>query len=139
MHEMHHPHPILVLVEDDADTEMLVLRILNKIGIRAVVVLRDGQDAIDWFTQSSARPLLVLLDMKLPRVDGLDVLREIRSMVAAKSAAIVMFSTVGTIETVTRAMRLGANDFAVKPVDTNRLQNVIHDLVGKHMPTAMVG
>ncbi len=139
MHERHHPNPILVLVEDDADTEMLVLRILTKIGIHEVVVIRDGQDAIDWFFQSNARPNLVLLDMKLPRVDGLDVLREIRPRDAAKSAAIVMFSTVGSIETVTRAMSLGANDFAVKPVDTNRLQDVIHDIVGKHMPAAMVG
>ena len=138
MLEWNHPDPVLVLVEDDRDTETLVLRILSKIGVHEIAVIRDGQDAIDYFRHATARPQLVLLDVKLPRVDGLDVLREIRFNPAAESAAIVMFSSVGTIEIVTRAMSLGANDFAVKPVDTNRLHDVIHDLIGKHMPAASI-
>jgi len=138
MDALSYQNPVLVLVEDDVDTEMLVVRMLAKNGIHEVKVLRDGQDAIDWFQESAARPVLVLLDMKLPRVDGLGVLREIRQLPTVQSTAIVMFSTVGSIETVTRAMSLGANDFAVKPVDTNRLQDVIQDVIRKYVTPARV-
>jgi DNA-binding response OmpR family regulator len=61
MDALSHPNPVLVLVEDDTDTEALVVRMLAKKGIEEITVLRDGQDAVDWFQHSAARPCLVLL------------------------------------------------------------------------------
>lgn len=80
----HQNHKIILLVEDNSDDEALTLRALRKNNIlNEVTVARDGQQAIDYFFGEGASanpvPAVVLLDLKLPKIDGLEVLRRIRA------------------------------------------------------------
>lgn len=119
----------VVLIEDDGDTEQLVLRRLRKAGVGDVVVLRDGQEAIEWFRSATGPAQLVLLDIKLPRIDGFAVLKEIRGFDSTRDSRVVMFSSDGSVETATRALACGADDFAVKPVDNAELSATICGIV----------
>ena len=130
------PEGPVVLIEDDGDTEQLVLRKLRKAGVGDVVVLRDGQEAIDWFRFAPGPAQLVLLDVKLPRVDGFAVLKSIRSFTSTRDSRVVMFSSDGSVELATRALAWGADDFAVKPVDNAELAETIRGIVARFCLTA---
>ncbi len=117
--------PIL-LVEDNPDDEALTLRAFgkNKIG-NPVVVARDGVEAIDYLFASgshegrdaSVMPAVILLDLKLPRIDGLEVLRRIRADERTALLPVVVLTTSREIQDIREAYRLGANSYIRKPVD----------------------
>jgi two-component system, response regulator len=115
---------VILLVEDNPKDEALTLRALKKNNIlNQVVVARDGVEALDYLFASGAGdilhplPQLVLLDLKLPKIDGLEVLRRIRSDERTRILPVVVLST--SIEDRDRleGYRLGANSYVRKPVD----------------------
>src|SRR5579863_4635245 len=117
--------PIL-LVEDNRDDEMLTLRALKKNNIlNDVVVARDGVEALDYLFGTGAHagrdlsvlPQVVLLDLNLPRIGGLDVLRRIRAEERTKLLAVVVLTSSKEEEDVIRSYSLGANSFVRKPVE----------------------
>lgn len=117
--------PIL-LVEDNPDDEALTLRAFGKNGVlNPVIVVRDGVEAIDYLfaagTHSgrdlSRMPVVVLLDLKLPRIDGLEVLRRIRADERTALLPVVILTTSGEQRDIQQAYQLGANSFIRKPVD----------------------
>lgn len=114
--------PIL-LIEDNPDDEALTLRAFAKNGIaNPLVVARDGVEAFDYLLPESEavtplRPALVLLDLKLPRIDGLELLRRLRADERTDCLPIVVLSTSNEKADIQAAYRLGANSYMRKPVD----------------------
>jgi CheY-like chemotaxis protein len=117
--------PIL-LVEDNPDDEALTLRAFKKNRIaNEVIVARDGVEALDYLFGSGAHagrdltamPAVVLLDLKLPRLDGLEVLRRIRADERTRLLPVVVLTTSKEQQDIFEAYRQGANSYIRKPVD----------------------
>lgn len=115
---------VILLVEDNPKDEALTLRALKKSNITSrVVVARDGVEALDYLltpgTDGSGRPTpqLILLDLKLPRIDGLEVLEQIRSNDRTRLIPIVILTTSVEDKDRLKGYRLGANSYVRKPVD----------------------
>lgn len=116
---------VILLVEDNPDDEALTLRAFRKNNIHnKVVVARDGVEALDYLFGSGAHsqrdttdlPQVVLLDLKLPRVDGLEVLRRIRADERTKLLPVVILTSSREDQDVINGYRLGANSYVRKPV-----------------------
>jgi len=117
--------PIL-LVEDNPDDEALTLRAFSKNRIaNQVIVARDGVEALDYLFGSGSHagrdlstvPAVVLLDLKLPRIDGLEVLRRIRADERTRLLPVVILTTSKEQQDIFEAYSLGANSYVRKPVD----------------------
>ena len=116
----------ILLVEDNPDDEALTLRALKKNNIlNEVVVARDGVEALDYLFGTgtycgrhlTANPPLVLLDLKLPKVDGLEVLRRVRADPRTKYLPVVMLTTSSEERDMLEAYNLGVSSYIRKPVD----------------------
>jgi CheY-like chemotaxis protein len=112
---------LILLVEDDPDHELLTIRALKKSQIaNEVRVARDGEEAIDLLLgEKPVRPQVVLLDLKLPKVDGLEVLRRIRADDATKMLPVVVLTSSDEERDVVRSYQLGVNSYIRKPVNFN--------------------
>lgn len=116
--------PIL-LVEDNPDDEALALRAFHKSNMtNQIVVARDGEEALNYLfndTQSDdwEMPAVVLLDLKLPKIDGLEVLRRIRDNPETKRLPVVILTSSKHEEDLIEGYKLGANSYVRKPVDFN--------------------
>ena len=123
----------ILLVEDNPDDEVLTLRALTKNNFaNQVTVVRDGQQALDYFfgEGASARPVptLVLLDLKLPKVDGLEVLRRIRGDVRTALQPVVILTSSREGQDLVSSYRLGANSYIRKPVDFAQFMEAVRQL-----------
>ena len=117
---------VILLVEDNPRDEKLTLRALKKSNIvNDVIVVRDGAEALDYFFGSDAQaadesfvmPQLVLLDLKLPKVDGLEVLRRLRAHKRTRKLPVVIFTSSSEEEDVLSSYSIGANSYVRKPVE----------------------
>jgi two-component system, response regulator len=131
------PNKIILLVEDNPDDEALTLRALKKSHIaNEVVVTRDGAEALDYLFcrgPHSARdpdilPAITLLDLKLPKVDGLEVLEQIRANPATRYMPVAIFTSSKEEQDLIEGYRLGANSYIQKPVDFNRFIGAVQNL-----------
>jgi len=127
----------ILLVEDDADDELLTRRALKKSNVlNDVVVARDGAEALDYLFASgeyegrdpSAMPQVVLLDLNLPKLDGLEVLGRIRADERTRLLPVVILTSSEEQENVVKGYGLGANSFVKKPVDVGRFHAAVLDL-----------
>lgn len=126
----------ILLVEDNASDEKLTLRALERCGVACeVVVRRDGPDALDYLLgtgESDAghrpSPALILLDLNLPRLDGLDVLRRIRLDPRTRLLPVVMLTSSKQDEDVRGSYVAGANAYACKPVDFTEFGHLVKTL-----------
>ena len=113
----------ILLVEDNPDDVELTLHALRRAQVASpVLVARDGAEALEiLFGGGSAlrgrRPRIVLLDLKLPRVSGLEVLERIRGEASTRTLPVVVLTSSGEERDVARAYALGANSYVVKPVE----------------------
>jgi two-component system response regulator len=128
---------VILLVEDNPDDEMLALRAFRKNEIRnPVVVARDGAEALDFLIGTGistdrgaiVRPSLVLLDLNLPKISGLDVLRRVRANPATKHLAVVVLTTSNEDRDVIESYDLGANSYVRKPVEFNAFMDAVKQL-----------
>jgi two-component system, response regulator len=119
----------ILLVEDNPDDEELTLRALKKNGItQEVVVARDGVQALDFLFGTAELPQLVLLDLKLPKIDGLGVLERVRADPRTKHVPIVVLTSSKEESDVRRAYALGANSYVRKPVDFEKFNEAVKTL-----------
>src|ERR1051325_9327051 len=115
----------IVLAEDNPNDVELTLTALSEINLaNEVVVVRDGAEALDYLFQRNAyadrppgNPAVLLLDLKMPKVDGLDVLRAIKADDALKTIPVVMLTSSREEQDLVRTYELGVNAYVVKPVD----------------------
>lgn len=107
----------VLLVEDNPDDESLTRRGLRKAGWDdAVVVARDGAAALDAIRDMEQLPDLVLLDLKLPKFDGTEVLRQIRGEERTRRLCVVVFTSSSEPRDIERCYGLGCNSYIIKPV-----------------------
>ena len=127
----------ILLVEDDPQDVRLTLRELQRENLRnQVVVARDGAEAIDFLfcrgefsgRSSLHPPKLVLLDLKLPKVSGLEVLREIKSRPETRAIPVVVMTSSGEERDVIESYKLGVNSYIQKPVDFEQFRQMVKTL-----------
>jgi len=129
----------ILLVEDNLDDVELTLRALKRNGINnRIVTMRDGAQALDYLLRrgqyehnNDAAPALILLDLKLPKVDGLEVLEHIKSDPQLKIVPVVMLTSSRQERDVTRAYTLGVNSYICKPTDFTDFIETVNNL-GKY-------
>jgi two-component system response regulator len=128
---------VILLVEDNRDDEELTLRALAKSKItNPVVVVRDGVEALDWMFRRGTHanrtdhevPQVILLDLKLPKIDGLEVLRELRAHDATKLVPVVILTSSVEEQDLLRGYGLGANSYIRKPVDFTQFVDAVRQL-----------
>ena len=126
----------ILLVEDNADDELLTLRALKKNNIKnEIVVARDGVQALDYLLGDGnptehprALPQVVLLDLKLPRIDGLEVLRRLRADERTKLLPVVILTSSNEERDRLSGYNLGANSYVRKPVDFEQFTEAARQL-----------
>jgi DNA-binding response OmpR family regulator len=112
---------LILLVEDDPDHEVLTIRALKKSNVaNQVQVARDGEEAISLlFGDNAIKPQVVLLDLKLPKIDGLEVLRRIRENETTRMLPVVVLTSSDEERDVVRSYQIGVNSYIRKPVNFN--------------------
>jgi CheY-like chemotaxis protein len=126
----------ILMVEDDPNDVELTLTALEEYNlVNEVVVARDGQEALDYLYcqgQFSRRPrenpAVILLDLKLPKVDGLEVLNRIKSDERLKMIPVVVLTSSREERDMMRSYQLGVNAYVVKPVDFHEFVNAVREL-----------
>ena len=135
MNDLH--QRVILLVEDNPDDEVLTLRALRKSNIRnPIVVVRDGAEAVDYLfargahsgRDASIQPQVILLDMHLPKLDGLAVLRHIREDERTQTLPVVMLTSSNEERDLVGSYRLGVNSYVRKPVDVGAFFEAIRQL-----------
>src|SRR5213082_3766695 len=115
------PNQVLVIDDDEAAREILV-ELLGRIGFHAFSVA-DGKAGLEWLQGAAAPPQAVLLDLRMPGLDGFEVLRRYREN--GGTAPVIALSAMDEKEHVVKAMRLGASDYLVKPIEPDELREAI--------------
>ena len=127
----------IVLIEDNPHDVELALRALKKNGLaNKVQLLQDGAEALDFLFSTgayanrnyNARPKVILLDLKLPKVDGLEVLRRIKADERTRSIPVVVMTSSQEEQDIVESYRLGVNSYIVKPVDFDKFAQSVADM-----------
>lgn len=119
--------PILLIEDNPADVDLTLRALARRRLANPVVVARDGEEALAWipcWEAGEALPLLILLDLKLPRIDGLEVLGQLKSHEISRQIPVVVLTTSEEDRDIDTAYSLGANSYIVKPVDFLRFVEV---------------
>lgn len=121
---------LILLIEDNPDDEALTLRSLKKNGIvNPVKVARDGEEAVDYlFDAGNAVPVLVLLDLKLPKIPGLEVLQRMRADARLRLVPVVILTSSKEDSDLIAGYTLGCNSYIRKPVDFDQFNAAIQTL-----------
>jgi two-component system response regulator len=128
---------VILLVEDNPDDEMLTLRAFKQNNIaNEVIVARDGAEALEYLFGTgqyekrdlSIMPAVILLDLKLPKVDGLEVLRRLRADDRTKRLPVVILTSSKEERDIVSSYDLGANSYIHKPVDFDRFTKAVGQL-----------
>jgi len=128
---------IILLVEDNPDDVELTLLSLKQHNIsNEVVVTRDGAEALDYLFATGAyadcdksiMPAVILLDLKLPKIDGLEVLRRLRADERTKLLPVVILTSSSEEQDMLNGYKLGANSYVRKPVDFNQFSDAVKQL-----------
>lgn len=126
----------ILLVEDNKHDAELALMALEEKNLGHVVLLKDGEEALNYlFARNkysnrdiNQQPKVILLDLKMPKIGGLEVLQKIRSDERTSKIPVVVFSSSREEKDITRSYELGANSYIVKPVDFDELTKIVYDI-----------
>ena len=120
---------VILLVEDNPDDEALAIRALRKNNIKnEIVVARDGVEAIDYLQGNGRKPCLILLDIKLPKKNGFDVLAQVRGGEKTRMIPVVILTSSREEDDLARGYSLGANSYIRKPVDFKQFTEAVRQL-----------
>ena len=128
---------VLLLVEDNPNDEELTLRAFRKVNVaNPIAVVRDGAEALDWLFASGAHagrnpldtPAVILLDLKLPKLSGLEVLKRLRADERTRLVPVVVLTTSNEDRDVIESYALGANSYIRKPVNFNDFTQAVAQL-----------
>jgi len=127
--------PILLVEDDPHDLELTLVALERSQLANEVIVVRDGAEALDYLFRQNAHaerpegnPAVLLLDLKLPKVDGLEVLAKLRETESLRSIPVVMLTSSREEPDLNRAYQLGVNAYVVKPVEFKEFVSAISDL-----------
>jgi len=127
----------ILMVEDNPDDQTLILRTLRKNNIaNEVVVASDGAEALDYLfgrgahagRDTSITPTVILLDLKLPKIDGLEVLKRVRGNERTKLLPTIILTSSDEERDIVESYRLGANSYVRKPVNFDQLSDAVRQL-----------
>jgi CheY-like chemotaxis protein len=126
----------IILIEDDDGHATLIERNLRRAGLtKGLIRLADGQEAVDYFFGPDARfeqnalsAPVILLDLKMPRIDGLEVLRRLKTHPRTASLPVVMLTTTDDPREIERCYELGCNVYVTKPVESEAFIEAVHRL-----------
>jgi two-component system response regulator len=123
------PSRNILLVEDNPDDEALTLRALSRNNVNArVIVVHDGQEALEWLAAADEPPALILLDLQLPKIDGLEVLRRLRANPRTALVPVVILTSSKEDRDRAGGYRGGANSYVQKPVDFAEFVDAVRQL-----------
>jgi CheY-like chemotaxis protein len=131
------PEKMILLVEDNPDDEALTMRALKQSKLaNEIVVTRDGQEAVDFLFGTgkyegrdlSHMPTVILLDLKLPKLSGLEVLQQLRADPRTRLTPVVVLTSSSEDEDMMRSYQLGANSYVRKPVIFGRFADAVSQL-----------
>jgi two-component system, response regulator len=131
----------ILIAEDEKGDAALIKIVLDELGLGdAVAVVHDGVEALDYLlrrgpcaTRPQGNPDLLFLDLKLPKVNGLEVLRQIRAQEELKGMRVVVFSSSVDEKDRTASLACGADEYAVKPIDFDQFQAAITGIVNAYV------
>jgi len=133
----HNDEVEILLVEDNPEDAEITIRALKKVNLaNRLVHVEDGQEALDFlfsegeFTNRAPgnQPRLILLDIKMPKVDGIEVLRRIKEDTTTKIIPVVIMTSSAEEKDILESYNLGVNSYVVKPVDFNQFLKAVSDL-----------
>ena len=125
---MNNERPILLVEDKPMDVDLTLRAFKRRHLSNPVHVARDGEEALAWIPRwqsGEPTPAVILLDLKLPRVDGLEVLRQFKGHAILRTIPVVVLTTSAEHQDVQTAYQLGANSFIVKPVEFEKFMDVI--------------
>jgi CheY-like chemotaxis protein len=128
---MSDPAPILLVEDNDADVELALRAFKRRRISNPIAVARDGEEALDYihrrgvFAAGAPTPGVILLDLRLPKVDGLDVLKELKAHPVYRHVPVVVLTTSAEDRDIKRSYELGAASYIVKPVEYEKFREVV--------------
>jgi CheY-like chemotaxis protein len=120
-------HPILLIEDNPMDVDLTRRAFTRRKVINAIEVARDGEEAIDYihrWESGEPWPVVILLDINLPKVNGLEVLRELKTHPMLQKIPVIVLTSSGEDRDIQKAYELGANSYIVKPVDFEKFVDV---------------
>ena len=127
--------PILLVEDNPRDIELTLAALEENRLANEVIVVRDGEEALDYLNRrgifrlrAEGNPAVVLLDLKLPKVNGLEVLEQVKTDPTMQAVPVVMLTSSREEPDLARSYKLGANAYVVKPVDFNEFTKAIREL-----------
>ncbi len=121
----------VVIVEDDPNDAELILRVFRKHNmVNQIVLLKDGAEALDFFfgSRASDHPKIVLLDLKLPKVNGIEVLQRLKADERTKDIPVVVLTSSAESQDIRDAYQYGANSYVTKPIRFEEFANAVSEL-----------
>lgn len=123
--------PILLVDDNPMDVDLTLHAFRRHRLANPVLVARDGEDALDWIARWDAgetRPVVILLDVNMPKIGGLEVLRQLKAHPVYRSIPVVMLTTSSVGRDVDTAYQYGANSYIVKPVDFDKFMGIAEQI-----------
>ncbi|HTE24991.1 response regulator [Flavitalea sp.] len=121
----------ILLVEDNMDDAALTIRALKKVNLAdSVIHLEDGQEALDYLFggKYTIKPKVIMLDIKMPRVDGIEVLRRVKADESTRAIPVVIMTSSSEEKDLIASYQLGVNSYVVKPVEFENFAKAVSEL-----------
>jgi CheY-like chemotaxis protein len=131
MENNHYNNPILLVEDNPVDIDLTLRAFKMRKLVNPIIIARDGEEALAWidkWTDGEPLPIVILLDLKLPKVHGLDVLKKLKTNPNFKKIPIVILTTSADNSDVKTAYELGANSYIVKPVNFEKFIEVVEKI-----------
>ena len=116
----------IVVIDDNSNDQVMIKRVLEKkMGFKDIIMLNNGLEAIEYFSESPKIPKLIFLDINMPKLNGLDVLQKLREYEEFKFMPIIMLTTSNESSDIKESYKRGANSYLCKPVGFNKYSDMI--------------